>query len=76
MAIFEHGIGQCGIGRCIRHNRAVIRIEEKRALLAVPSIILAGFDEVDFLDVVLADIADDQASVGASKEKRKGLRKP
>ncbi len=60
MAVFEHRIGQCGIGGGIRHDRAVIRIEEERAFLAIPPVILTGFHEVDFLDIILADITDDQ----------------
>ncbi len=61
VAVFEDGIGQRGIGRRVGRDGAVARIEKERAFLAIPSVVLARFDEIDFLDVVLANVADDQA---------------
>ena len=60
MAIFEHRVDESGIGRKIRSDRAVGWIEKKGAFLAIPAVVLASFDKVNFFDVVLADIAGDQ----------------
>ena len=60
MAVFEDGIDQSWIRRRVGHDRTVIRVEEERAFLFVPTVILTGLHEVDFLDIILADVTDNE----------------
>ena len=54
-----------------------VDVEEERPLLDVPAVVAALDDAVHFLDVVLADVADEEfGRFGVSNENLKGFRKP
>ena len=61
VAIFQHGIDQRRIRATSQDmTEASAGSKRKGAFLAVPAVILAGLHDVDFLNIVLPDVAGDQ----------------
>ena len=58
---------------CGEALRVAVRVEEQRAFLDVPAVVAAGDDAVDFLDVVLPDVADIEVAAFAVEGHAEGI---
>jgi hypothetical protein len=60
VTVLSDRINEPRIGVRIRPNGSVIRIEEKRSLLPVPTIVKARNSQIDLFDIVLSNVPDDE----------------
>ena len=76
MTVLRDRINEPRIRVRIRPNDSVIRIEEKRSFLPVPTIVKARNSQIDLFDIVLSNVPDDELVQDGIKTKSLGVSQP